>query len=167
MNQAYLLLGGNIGDRLANLRLAGKLIQDNIGNIHKYSHIYQTAAWGKTDEPSFLNQVILVETPLEANEVMANILLIESQMGRIRSYKNASRIIDIDILFFNNDIVQITGLTIPHPEISNRRFVLVPLSDIAPKLIHPNLKVTVEKLLYNCKDQLEVGLFNHTTDQKE
>ena len=99
MNKAYLLLGGNMGNRLANLTTAMQFLEKKVGRIVKSSSIYETASWGNTNQHDFLNQVLLIETELTAEQIMAQILLIENEMGRVRTEKNASRIIDIDILF--------------------------------------------------------------------
>ena len=120
------------------------------------SGLYSTAAWGNTSQPDFLNQVIEVATSLDAAETLQTILAIEKIMGRTRTVKNAPRVIDIDILFFNNEIITQSDLTIPHPEIQNRRFVLTPLYEIAPQMIHPLLNKTIHELLLQCPDQLAV-----------
>jgi len=140
MNLAYLLIGGNLGDRIQNVDIARSLIEKEIGNITKTSSIYETASWGITDQPHFLNQVVLLETNCNVESTMQLILSIENKMGRVRTQKNASRIIDIDILFFNDDIVDKPHLSIPHPEIQNRKFALIPMHEIAPAYIHPVFK---------------------------
>ncbi|GAC1383773.1 MAG: 2-amino-4-hydroxy-6-hydroxymethyldihydropteridine diphosphokinase [Ginsengibacter sp.] len=156
MNEAYIILGGNLGDISVNLTTARESIEEKAGVIKNKSGLYRTAAWGKTDEPSFLNQVIQIETPLSPNSLLDILLQIELKMGRVRTIKNASRIIDIDILFYNDEIINSSNLIVPHPEIVNRRFVLVPLNEIARTLIHPVLKIAVSELLKNCKDELPV-----------
>ena len=158
MNSAYLLIGGNLGDRIQNLADANRLIEEEIGEIIKMSSIYETAAWGITEQPDFLNQVLLVKTKLTAEKMMLVILSIEKKLGRIRTQKNASRIIDIDILFFNNEIINKPQLTIPHPELQNRKFALIPLNEIAPDLIHPVFKQSIKNLLSTSKDTLPVRL---------
>lgn len=155
MNEIFLITGGNIGNREKNLQTAAGLIQSEIGKIIRSSKIYETDAWGITDQKSFYNQVHVVESNFSAKEVMENILKIEEEMGRVRTIKNAARIIDIDILFFNDDIVNEQNLTIPHPEIINRRFVLSPLNEIASDMIHPVYKKNIHELLAMCKDQLK------------
>jgi 2-amino-4-hydroxy-6-hydroxymethyldihydropteridine diphosphokinase len=159
MNKVYFLLGSNIGKSEEQLSLAISHIEKNIGKIYAASAVYQTAAWGKTDQPDFLNQVIIVETSLPAEETLSAILSIEEKMGRIRTEKNAPRIIDIDILFFNEAIISEKHLTVPHPEIQNRMFVLVPLNELSPNYIHPLLNKTVHQLLEECRDVLNVKKF--------
>jgi len=160
MDKAYLLLGGNIGNRPANLKKAKHLLENQVGKIVKCSGIYETASWGNTDQPDFLNQVLLIETKLAAEKIMEQILLIEKTMGRVRSEKNASRIIDIDILFFNDEVIETKNIIIPHPEIQNRNFVLYPLNELFPQLKHPVLKKTVHELLLQCNDTLAVHIYS-------
>ena len=159
MNTAYLLLGGNIGHRINNIKTAIRKTEQMIGKVKRQSSVYETAAWGNTAQPDFLNQVIVVETKLAAAPLLNTILLIEEKMGRIRSKKNDPRVIDIDILFFDRMIVNEKHLTIPHPEIPNRKFVLVPLNELSPNLKHPLLKKTIHHLLTICTDQLDVKKF--------
>ena len=156
MNSVFLITGGNIGNRRKNLQTAAALIEKQLGNIIQSSKIYETEAWGIRDQNSFYNQVHMIETELSANTLIKKILRIEEEMGRIRTIKNAARIIDIDILFFNNDIVNEQNLTIPHPEIINRRFVLMPLDEIAPGMIHPVYQKSIHQILLMCKDDLKV-----------
>ena len=156
MNRTYLLLGSNMGNSKQQLATAQKHIEKNIGNIIRHSSLYQTAAWGKTDQPDFLNQVILVETEFTANNIMQAILTIEKKMGRLRTVKNAPRIIDIDILLFNKEIIESPALSVPHPQLQNRLFVLIPLNELSPNLIHPVLKKTIHQLLRVCPDKLAV-----------
>jgi len=158
MNKIYLLLGSNMGNSKSQLNTAVKQVNKKIGKVIRHSHLYTTAAWGKTDQPDFLNQVIIAETKRSAIEIMQEILLIETAMGRIRTEKNAPRIIDIDILFFNKEIITADELVIPHKEIPNRRFVLVPLNELSPNFIHPVLQKTIHQLLRDCVDKLPVAL---------
>ena len=155
MNLTYLITGGNIGDKKKNLEKAAASIENKIGQILKSSAIYETAAWGNTDQPSFFNQVHLVETALTPNELMSSILGIEKKMGRVRTTKNAARIIDIDILFFNDEIIETESVMVPHKEIPNRKFVLKPLLELAPDYIHPFLKKTIIQLDAETTDTLE------------
>lgn len=156
MNNLYLLTGGNLGNRLANLHNAFKLIDELAGTVVKKSSIYETAAWGMTDQPSFLNQALLCTTQLTPGQILQTILLIEEQFGRKRIEKMGPRIIDIDILFYNDEIIDLPELKVPHPEIANRRFVLEPLNEIDPAYMHPVLKKSIADLLHSCTDPLEV-----------
>lgn len=156
MNDVYLLTGGNIGNRLSNLKQASELIENKIGTIFKRSHVYETAAWGITNQDSFLNQVMLVSTTLNAEDLLQSILSIEQQLGRRRFEKMGPRTIDIDILFYNHEIISTPNLSVPHPQIANRRFVLTPLNEIAPAFVHPVIKKTIRNLLEECPDQLDV-----------
>jgi len=144
---------GNSTELLSN---AIEQIENKIGPLLLQSNLYATAAWGNTSQPDFLNQAIEVATQLDATETLKEILSIEKNMGRIRTVKNAPRIIDIDILFFNNEIINRIDLIVPHPEIQNRRFVLTPLNEIVPQMIHPVLNKTIDQLLSFCPDQLAV-----------
>lgn len=159
MNKTYLLLGSNMGNSPERFTEALKFIATKIGKVTRQSAFYKTAAWGNPHQPDFLNQVIMVQTDLTPFEVLENIFTIEKTMGRIRTVKNAPRIIDIDILFFNNEIIQQKKLTIPHTEIANRRFVLIPLNELSPRLVHPVLNKTIEQLLLICTDTLDVKKF--------
>lgn len=156
MNHTYLITGGNIGDKKKNLEKAASFIEKRIGIILKSSSIYETAAWGNTNQASFYNQVHFVETALGANDLMASILEIEKKMGRVRTKKNAARIIDIDILFFNDEIIETETVLVPHKEIPNRKFVLKPLLELAPGYLHPLLKKTITQLEAETKDTLDV-----------
>lgn len=156
MNRLFLITGGNVGERGKSLETAATLIQERVGEIINRSKIYETEAWGITNQPKFYNQVLVVKSRFSSREILDKILKIEEEMGRKRTVKNAARIIDIDILFFNDDIVNEQNLVIPHPEIGNRRFVLMPLTEIAPQMIHPVFKKTMKELLYLSKDQLKV-----------
>ena len=156
MNRAFLLTGGNLGDRYENLQKALRLIKKNIGDITLQSSIYETAAWGKTDQPSFFNQVLHIQTQLPANDLLIELLKIENELGRIRDMRMGPRTIDLDILFYNDEIIETEGLVIPHPQIAYRRFVLTPMAEIAPFYIHPKLGIPVIELLENCSDKLPV-----------
>jgi 2-amino-4-hydroxy-6-hydroxymethyldihydropteridine diphosphokinase len=159
MNKTYLLLGSNMGNSAELLTSAIKYIEKKAGKLICKSDLYATAAWGNTNQPDFLNQVIAIETALTADKMLDRILSIEKMMGRVRTVKNAPRIIDIDILFFNKEIITQKDLVIPHPEIQNRRFVLIPLNQIAPQLTHPVLKKSIHQLLLVCPDPLNVKKF--------
>ena len=156
MNKLFLITCGNIGDRKKNLETAAALIQKQIGKIIRLSALYETEAWGIMNQPPFYNQVLEIETLLSPREVLRLILKIEEEMGRKRSIKNAARIIDIDILFFNHEIIKEHNLIVPHPEIANRRFVLLPLLELEPRKIHPVLHKSIQELLSETKDNLKV-----------
>ena len=154
-NIAYLLLGTNLGSRNKNLSAAIDKIGDKSLILSK-SSIYSTAAWGLEDQEDFLNQVVCIETSLNSFELLEDILEVEQKLGRERIQKWGSRLIDIDILYFNDEILETSKLIIPHPHIQNRRFTLVPLVEMIPDYIHPKLKKTNVELLDECLDKLEV-----------
>lgn len=156
MSTSYLLIGGNLGNRKENLSTAVSMINEQCGTVIRLSSIYETEAWGNTDQPSFLNQALEISTSLNARQLMRKVLKIEEEMGRVRKEKLGPRIIDIDILFFENEIHGLRFLKIPHPEMQNRRFVLVPLAEINSTLQHPVFKKTIAELLEECPDNLEV-----------
>ncbi len=155
MVNVFLLLGSNLGDRFQYLQQAIAGIE-KIGTIIKQSAIYETQAWGKTTEPDYLNKVIVISTDLQPRTILENIWDIEREMGRTRTEKWGSRTIDIDILFYGNQIISETGLIVPHPELHRRKFTLAPLSEIAPGLKHPILKKTMLELKNELKDCLIV-----------
>ena len=156
MNTAYLLMGGNLGDREAYLQKAALLLQKYCGNIILSSSIYETAAWGFTDQPSFFNQAIALETALDPETLMQQLLQIEDLMGRQRLIRMGPRTIDLDILLIDNYVVSSDLLTLPHPFLAQRRFALQPLCEIAPALVHPVLHQTIEQLLVDCADSSNV-----------
>lgn len=156
MNKLYLLLGSNMGNSQQQLNTAIKHIGKKIGRVSRKSRLYQTAAWGNNDQPDFLNQVIVVLSKLDAAACISGILEIEHEMGRVRTKKNAPRIIDIDILYFNKDIIDQPNLQVPHPAIHLRRFVLTPLNELSPSFINPVLLKNNHQLLKICKDKLDV-----------
>lgn len=156
MNKVFLLIGGNMGHRLQNLHQAVSLLAAACGPVIQQSAVYETAAWGKTDQAAFLNQALLLTTSLSAGDLITTILSVEEKMGRRRLERFGPRLIDIDMLFYNDDIIDAPNLTIPHPEMQNRRFVLVPLNEIAPSFVHPVFHKTVAELLKECPDELEV-----------
>ena len=156
LNTTYILLGTNLGQRETNLSMARGHIGDKIGTILYSSKIYESAAWGKEDQPDFLNQVIMLKTHIDPHSLLEKLLWIETTLGRQRKVKWGERIIDLDILFYEDVVINDERITVPHPGIPFRRFTLLPLQEIAPKLVHPVLNKTIEELLEECPDQLEV-----------
>lgn len=134
--RVYLALGSNLGNRRENLRAALRSLPP-AATVLAESPIYETAPWGYNDQPDFLNQVILIETGLHPAGLLARLKEIEAEMGREATFRNGPRLIDLDILFFGELIYDQEGLTIPHPRLGERAFVLIPLADLAPDLIHP------------------------------
>lgn len=156
MNKAVILLGSNIGDRAKMLQDAIVLISENLIVIENSSGIYETAPWGLENQPSFLNQIIIVKTMLAAPSLLNQLLKIELQLGRVRNEKWEQRCIDLDILFYNDEIINCEGLKIPHPHLHERRFTLIPLNEILPAYIHPQLKKSIADLLNECSDKKNV-----------
>lgn len=159
MSVAYLLIGGNLGNRLAYLEDTQAKMQQRGIKIINSSSIYETAAWGKTDQPSFLNQVLVIDTELAAQNLLQELLSIEKELGRSRDEKNGPRTIDIDILYFESQIIKQPGLSIPHERIPMRRFVLVPLAELIPAYVDPSTKKTINQMLSDCCDHLDVVLY--------
>ena len=156
MEGIFLLLGSNLGDRKQSLARANELIRSEIGQIETSSALHVSSAWGLSEQPDFLNQVIFVKTDLEPKEVLSRIQKIEIDLGRERYEKWGPRIIDIDILYFGNRIIENSELVVPHPGIPDRRFTLEPLNEIAPDFVHPILHKTNKELLDLCEDSLGV-----------
>ncbi|MES2702260.1 MAG: 2-amino-4-hydroxy-6-hydroxymethyldihydropteridine diphosphokinase [Bacteroidota bacterium] len=159
MNDVYLSLGSNEGDRVLWLQKAIELLAVQCGVVVQQSAVYETAAWGITDQAAFLNMAVQMQTTLTAAEVLKEILEIETLLGRQRDVKWGPRTLDIDILLFNNDIIDTEALTVPHPYLHERRFTLLPLAEIAPAMEHPRLHATMSELLRNCRDALEVTIY--------
>ena len=157
MNRIYLLLGSNLGDPRKQLTRAKKIISSTLGPIERSSSLYKTKAWGKTDQPDFINQVIVIVSELSPENLMEKILLIEADLGRIRKQKNNPRTIDIDILFYNKEIIKSKKLTIPHPLLQERNFVMYPLNELSPNFLHPVLKKSIHQILLSCPDTLTVN----------
>ncbi|MBK9509677.1 MAG: 2-amino-4-hydroxy-6-hydroxymethyldihydropteridine diphosphokinase [Cytophagaceae bacterium] len=153
MNRLILGLGTNLGDKNSNLQEAINLIESEIGTIKKKSSVYETQAWGVENQDNYYNMAIEIETNFWPFKVLNMILAIEEKMGRIRSKKWESRIIDIDILFFNEVSISSENLSIPHPYIQKRRFVLEPVCEISPDYFHPKFRKSVTKLLEDCHDE--------------
>lgn len=161
IQKAVLLLGTNIGNRKQNLEEAAMLIDKYLAKLVETSAIYQTAAWGVEDQEDFLNQVITLHTELSAEDILTKILSIEKEMGRERFQKWGPRLIDIDLLFLGDTILDSPHLKVPHPEIQNRRFTIAPLNELMPDFIHPVLQKSMKVLLEECPDSLPVTLYNH------
>ncbi|MEO6849230.1 MAG: 2-amino-4-hydroxy-6-hydroxymethyldihydropteridine diphosphokinase [Mucilaginibacter sp.] len=160
MFDVFLLTGSNLGNRKLFLEKAIEYIEAGIAPVEKLSSIYQTQSWGKTDAPDYLNQVVQLKTALSPHDLLQKILDIELLLGRVRHEKWGPRTIDIDILFYGQQIINEPALVIPHPELQNRRFTLDPLCEIAPDLIHPVLKKTIFQLKSELKDNLNVKIYN-------
>jgi len=159
MEICYLLLGSNTGDRLAYLQQAAKAVCKFAEPASLCSSVYETEPWGFDDKTAFLNQVIEIRTNMQAAELMENILVVETLMGRRRFQDSPgyiSRTIDIDLLFYGQHIIDQPGLTIPHPRLHKRMFTLVPLAEIAPGMFHPLLKKSIAQLKRKCPDKLKV-----------
>ncbi len=182
IKEVYILLGSNRGDRLDYLTSALRMISIQAGLIVRKSAVYESAPWGFDDSTNFLNQVVEIETKLPPEELLEQLLTIESRLGRIRPFNAcgcsipsgldgfsdqnpgsrhsdnlyASRTIDLDILFYGDRLVFTDNLMIPHPRLHERRFTLVPLNEIAPGLVHPLLKKKISTLLGECRDQAKI-----------
>jgi 2-amino-4-hydroxy-6-hydroxymethyldihydropteridine diphosphokinase len=157
-HKVYLLLGSNEGDRISWFQKAMAELEQTVGNITAQSSLYETAAWGKEDQPDFLNMALCIETNLTPEALLQATQTIEQHMGRQRAIHWGQRTLDIDILFYGSEVVDIPNLKVPHPYIQDRRFALVPLHEIAPQLVHPALHKTIAELLATCPDTLEVRL---------
>ncbi|SKB00233.1 2-amino-4-hydroxy-6-hydroxymethyldihydropteridinediphosphokinase [Caloramator quimbayensis] len=147
MNKVYVAFGTNMGDKNENIKKAIETMKDRGLNVIKISEIYKTEPYGYTNQPEFLNGVLEALTDLEAVDVLNTLLNIEKDMGRVRKFKWGPRIIDLDILFFNDDVIDEKDLKVPHPDMQNREFVLKPLCEIAPDFMHPVLKKSVRDML--------------------
>lgn len=157
MKSVFLGLGSNLGDREGNLRNAVEKLGEYAGKIVKASSVYETEPWGFSSDDKFLNMVLELETSLNPSGLLERLLMIESMMGRLREGKQySSRNIDIDILFFGDLGCYTKALEIPHPKLHERKFVLVPLAEIAPDMIHPVMKKDIMTLLKECQDNGKV-----------
>lgn len=161
MQTVYLLLGSNVGDRMDYLKKASISIESKIGKIVKKSQVYETEPWGEKEQDDFLNIVLEIQTKLNPTTTLDKIKEIESLLEREETYKWGPREIDIDILFFGDEMISEVNLTIPHPFIHERKFTLVPLSEIAPDLYHPFMGTTVIELLLSCEDMSDVKPFKN------
>lgn len=158
MNTVYLSIGTNMGNRAANLELVHSLISRNVGIVSKESSVYEAEPWGVTDQENYYNQVLCVKTALEPVDLLRKCQVMEQKMGRVRLLKWEARIMDIDILFFNDLVIQEEALKIPHPLLQERNFVLKPLCEIAKNWRHPVLNKTAQELLEICTDETSAVL---------
>ncbi|WDF67730.1 2-amino-4-hydroxy-6-hydroxymethyldihydropteridine diphosphokinase [Sphingobacterium oryzagri] len=156
MNKVFLLLGANLGDPALQISKAIAALENQVGSIVLSSSLYESAAWGQTDQPAFLNQVVILKTALSALGVLEAIQKIEQDLGRVRTLKWGARIIDIDILYFNDETIDLAQLSVPHPYIPERKFTLLPLVEIAASHKHPVLALDQLELLTACTDTLSV-----------
>ncbi len=162
MNTTYLSLGTNLGNKTQNLRSALQKI-NNLGTVTKVSSVYQTPPWGFQSD-DFYNISICLQTELEALKLLDILLGIETELGRLRNPEvigYTARPLDIDILFFNNDVIDTTKLTLPHPRLHDRKFVLIPTIEIAPNYTHPKLRKTLEFLLQTTTDTSTIEKLSH------
>lgn len=154
---AFISTGSNLGNRSENLQAAKNFIQQYCGNVVAASSVYETAAWGMQQQPDFYNQVLKIETNLSPHQLLNKLLSIEKQMGRVRKEKYGPRVIDLDILLFNDEVVNDEDLKIPHPHLPQRKFTLIPLNEIAADFFHPVEKKSIHRLLLDCTDTLNVN----------
>lgn len=154
----YLLLGSNLGNRNELINAALEQIELCIGRVFSTSSFYETEAWGKEDQPSFLNVAVGVKTVLSPLEVLEMALEIELRLGRVRHEKWGERLIDIDVIFYGNEVVDMgERLQIPHPQMQYRKFVLEPMAEIASKYVHPVLLLNISEILERLNDNLSVS----------
>ncbi len=158
MESAVLLLGSNIGDKAANINQAIQLIQKNIGKISQTSSMYESEPWGNQDQDSFYNQAVLLQIKETPEQLLAKCQAIELELGRDRktAQKWTARTIDIDILIIGSKIINTPNLKVPHPELQNRNFALIPLMELLPEYEHPVLNKPIDELYFDSNDELEV-----------
>lgn len=160
MNKVYIAFGSNIGDRYQVVEEAFKLLEANGMRILKKSKIYETEPYGYEDQPPFINGALLVETEFSCREALEALLRIELELGRVRLFKWGPRNIDLDIIFYNDELYSEEDLKVPHPDMQNRAFVLRPLHDICPEYIHPVYKKSVETLLFELERKMDSSSIN-------
>jgi 2-amino-4-hydroxy-6-hydroxymethyldihydropteridine diphosphokinase len=146
MNKVYIAFGSNIGDRGKTIDAALEIVEQRGMKLIRKSNIYETEPYGYTDQPPFINGAIEVETSLSCREVLKTLLSIESELGRVREFRWGPRNIDLDIIFFNDEVYNEDDLKVPHPDMQNRDFVLRPLNDIAPDFVHPVLRKKIRDI---------------------
>ncbi|MFM7731662.1 MAG: 2-amino-4-hydroxy-6-hydroxymethyldihydropteridine diphosphokinase [Flavobacteriales bacterium] len=156
MRTVYLCIGGNLGSRLENLEETRMFIEFNFGDILEVSSVVASEAWGMENAPAFLNQIVVIQTSLTNQELLQEISELEEFYGRTRGEGYQSREMDVDVLFIDNDVLEEGALLVPHPRLHLRRFVLQPLAEIAPSLMHPILRKSISELLVECPDKSEV-----------
>jgi 2-amino-4-hydroxy-6-hydroxymethyldihydropteridine diphosphokinase len=157
MKGIYLILGSNLGDKFLSVQRATNLIRKMIGEVEAESSIYDTEPWGYEKQPNYLNKVIKLNTTLPPDELLQKINSIENEFGRKRKEKWHERILDVDILYYQDRVIKTGDLEIPHPQIANRRFALIPLCEIAPEEKHPVTGKTQKQMLEECNDTLQVN----------
>ena len=153
----YLALGSNMGNRLSNLKAAVLNLTPQM-TVKQKSSVYETPPWGFTEQDAFLNQVVKVTTYLEPEPLLRHLKRMETALGRVPNFQNGPRVIDIDILFFDNTIINTPPLMVPHPRLHERASVLVPFAEIEPDFIHPILQRPINKILEDV-DRSEIKLF--------
>lgn len=159
----FLGLGSNLGNRENNIKASLHFLQKNGVMIQELSSVYETDAWGNPNQESYLNMVVGVETELSVEQLLATCLVAEKEAGRVRLEKWGPRIIDIDIILYENKIINSDNLIVPHPLFAERKFVLIPLAEIAPNLVDPISKKSIVELLQQCPDKLEVKFYSTIT----
>lgn len=152
----YLLLGSNLGDRMQVLSDTRTFIENSVGTIEKASFIYETEPWGVSNQPSFYNQALKIQTALSPHDLLKGLQDIEQKVGKIKLGKWRERLIDVDILYYDQLVIDDGELTLPHPEIQNRKFTLVPMCELDADFIHPVFNQSQKELLINCADKLNV-----------